>query len=108
MNDRSWLSLVLPKEEGKPGVREVELASSGKEGEPKVDWKLVELVILGGGIGGTSGLGESRILRLRRLWLELAMDGERSERDELSKEARTGVYRPSVGRGSSASEPAVS
>ena len=56
-----------------------------------MDCQLVELVILGGGMGGTSGLGESRSLRLRRLWLELATDAEYSERTEPSNEARTGV-----------------
>lgn len=56
-----------------------------------MDCQLVELVILGGGMGGTSGLGASRSLRLRRRWLELATEGEWSERTEPSKEARTGV-----------------
>jgi len=74
-----------------------------------------ELVTRGGGMGGTIDLGreESRILRLRRRWLELATDDEGKERIELSNEARTGTERSSPDkregtRGSSASEPPCS
>ena len=92
------MSLVLPEDERLSAVRGDEVASSGSEGEPKVDCQLVELVTLGGGTGGTSGFGreESRSLRLRRRWLELAIDAERCERTEPSKEARPGVWRSSA------------